>query len=269
MTSCLRWKPKVMCRGWWDWQPCLVISVLVTQSGWTLSYPVDCNSPGSSVHWILQARLLEWVTVPFSRGSSQPRDWIWLSRIAGRFFIIWATREVPSNTHTHTHTHTHWTHVESVGWCKPAEENCSVWTLSLSHITLNRWLSVALPSGRRKVAAQPKSPGATPGQHPGLDGVGSLQWWARYSLPWESPPGFFLSSDLADWFQWMVPRVRQKSWVLGRGMRAIACLRKIAQPLREQKLTYNRKLCLEASSQVHHLHPLNEPKGAKVPEDSS
>ena len=104
MTSCLRWKPKVMCRGWWDWQPCLVISVLVTQSGWTLSYPVDCNSPGSSVHWILQARLLEWVTVPFSRGSSQPRDWIWLSRIAGRFFIIWATREVPSNTHTHTHT---------------------------------------------------------------------------------------------------------------------------------------------------------------------
>ena len=125
---------------------------------------------------------------------------------------------------------------------------CEPW--SLSHITLNRWLSVALPSGRRRAAAQPKSPGATPGQHhPGLDGVGSLQQWARYSMPWVSPPGFFLSSDLADWFQWMVPIIGRKSWVLGRGTRAIACLQKVAQPLSEQKLIYhNRKVCLEASS---------------------
>ena len=40
----------------------------------TLSDPVDCNPPGSSVHGILQARILEWVAIPFSRGSSQPRD---------------------------------------------------------------------------------------------------------------------------------------------------------------------------------------------------
>ena len=39
----------------------------------TLCYPVDCNSPGSSVHGILQARILEWVAIPSSRGSSQPR----------------------------------------------------------------------------------------------------------------------------------------------------------------------------------------------------
>ena len=45
------------------------------------------------VHGILQARRLEWVAFPFSRGSSQPRDWTQVSRIAGRFFTSWATRE--------------------------------------------------------------------------------------------------------------------------------------------------------------------------------
>ena len=49
--------------------------------------------PGSSVHGILQARILEWVAIPFSRGSSQPRDWTQVSWIAGDFFIIWATRK--------------------------------------------------------------------------------------------------------------------------------------------------------------------------------
>ena len=52
-----------------------------------------CNLPGSSVHGILQARILEWVAIPFPRGSSQPRDRIQISLIAGRFFTIWATRE--------------------------------------------------------------------------------------------------------------------------------------------------------------------------------
>ena len=42
---------------------------------------------------ILQARILEWVAFPFSRGSSQPRDWTQVSRIAGGFFTSWATRE--------------------------------------------------------------------------------------------------------------------------------------------------------------------------------
>ena len=53
---------------------------------------MDCSPPGSSVHEILQARILEWVAIPFSRGSSWPRDQIWVSCIAGRFFTIWATR---------------------------------------------------------------------------------------------------------------------------------------------------------------------------------
>ena len=55
--------------------------------------PMNCSPTGSSVHWILQARILEWVAYPFSRGSSQPRNQTWVSCIAGRFFTSWATKE--------------------------------------------------------------------------------------------------------------------------------------------------------------------------------
>ena len=61
----------------------------------TLCDPVDCRPPGSSVHGFLQARILEWVDIPFSRGSSQPRDWTQVSCIAGGFLTIRATREAP------------------------------------------------------------------------------------------------------------------------------------------------------------------------------
>ena len=56
---------------------------------WLLS-----SIPGSSVHGIFQARILEWVPIFFSRGSSWPRDQTWVSHIVGRCFTIWATREV-------------------------------------------------------------------------------------------------------------------------------------------------------------------------------
>ena len=62
--------------------------VKVAQSCLTLCDPMDYT-----VNGILQARILEWVAVPFSRGSSQPRDQTQVSRIAGRFFTSWATRE--------------------------------------------------------------------------------------------------------------------------------------------------------------------------------
>ena len=62
----------------------------VAQSCPTLCDPIDCSLPGSSAHGILQARVLEWVAVSFSRRSSQPRDRTWVSRIAGRHFTIWA-----------------------------------------------------------------------------------------------------------------------------------------------------------------------------------
>ena len=57
---------------------------------------MDCSLPGSSVNGILQARILEWVAIPFSRGSSRPRDQTWVSRTADRLFAIWATREAPN-----------------------------------------------------------------------------------------------------------------------------------------------------------------------------
>ena len=60
----------------------------VVQSCPTLCKPVDCSLPGSSVHGILQARILEWVATPFFRGSSQPRDQTQVSYIADGFFTI-------------------------------------------------------------------------------------------------------------------------------------------------------------------------------------
>ena len=61
--------------------------VLVAQLCPILWDPMDCRPLGSSVHGTLQARILEWVAIHFSRGSSQPRDW---THIAGRFFTTWA-----------------------------------------------------------------------------------------------------------------------------------------------------------------------------------
>ena len=55
---------------------------------------LDCSLPGSSVHRIFQARVLEWVAISCSRGSSWPRDRTRVSRILGGCFIVWATREV-------------------------------------------------------------------------------------------------------------------------------------------------------------------------------
>ena len=66
---------------WWEaWTEKSLSRVLLFAS-------MDCSP------WILQARTLEWVAFPFSRGSSQARDWTQVSRIVGRFFTSWTTRE--------------------------------------------------------------------------------------------------------------------------------------------------------------------------------
>ena len=64
----------------------------VTQSCPTLWDPMDCSLPGSSVHRIFQAKVLEWVAISFPRVSSQPRHWTWVSCMVGRCFTVWATR---------------------------------------------------------------------------------------------------------------------------------------------------------------------------------
>ena len=73
---------------------CIYALCLVTQPCLSLCDPMDCSPPGSSVQGIFQARILEWVAIPSSRGSSQTRDGTQVSHIAGRFFTIWATREI-------------------------------------------------------------------------------------------------------------------------------------------------------------------------------
>ena len=83
----------------------------VAQSCLTLCDPMDCSPPGASIHGIFQARVLEWVAISFSRGSSPPRNRTQVSCIIGRRFTVWATREVYTHylyiyIHTHTHTHT-------------------------------------------------------------------------------------------------------------------------------------------------------------------
>ena len=66
----------------------------VAQSCPTLCDPMDCSLPGSYVHGIFQAMVLEWIAISYSKGSSQPRDRTPVSCIIDRCFIIWATREV-------------------------------------------------------------------------------------------------------------------------------------------------------------------------------
>ena len=81
--------------------------MFVTQSCLTLCDLMDCSLPGSSVHGILQAEILQWVAISFSRVSSQPRDCTLVSCIAGRSFTVWAPREAQRKeiwTHAVTRT---------------------------------------------------------------------------------------------------------------------------------------------------------------------
>ena len=89
------------------------VKVLVAQSCLTLCDPMDCSLPGFSVHGILHVRILEWVAIPFSRGSSWPRDQTWVSCIAGKFFTIWATGEAQI---TLENSHQDWTPLEFISF---------------------------------------------------------------------------------------------------------------------------------------------------------
>ena len=68
--------------------------MLVAQSCPTLCNPMHCSPPGSSVHETFQARILQWVAMSFSRGSSQHKDWTQVSCTEGRFFTNWAIKSL-------------------------------------------------------------------------------------------------------------------------------------------------------------------------------
>ena len=91
MTNKREEKPKMeaIIAFFWLWK----VKVSGTQSCQTPCNPMDCSPPGFSTHGIPQASILEWVAIPFSSGSSWPRDWTQVSCTAGRFFTLWATRE--------------------------------------------------------------------------------------------------------------------------------------------------------------------------------
>ena len=79
-----------------DWVTCVLLlivmylytDVLVSQSYLILCNPMDCSLPGSSFHGILQASILEWVAIPFTRGSFQPRDWTQAFCIIGGLYHL-------------------------------------------------------------------------------------------------------------------------------------------------------------------------------------
>ena len=126
--SCLRWKEIKVHRvstlqdeknhgdGWWWWLHNIIHAfnttelyickwlMLVAQFSSVQSLgcvqlfcdPMDCSPPASSVQGILQARILQWLAVCYSRGSSRPRDPTQVSCMADRFFTLWATRDSAS-----------------------------------------------------------------------------------------------------------------------------------------------------------------------------
>ena len=76
-------------------RPTICCCCLVTKLYPTLWETMDCSPPGSSVRGISKARILEWVAISFSRGSSSPRDWTCISCLGRRILDHWSTREAP------------------------------------------------------------------------------------------------------------------------------------------------------------------------------
>ena len=105
------------------------VCVLAAQLCPTLCNPMDCSPPGSPVHGILQARIMEWVAISFSRGSSRPRDRTRISCITGGCFTILATREAWSESHS-VMSDSLWPHGLYSSWNSPGQ-NTGVGSCSL------------------------------------------------------------------------------------------------------------------------------------------
>ena len=118
-------------------------NVSVGQSCLTLCDPMNCTLPGSSVHGVLQARILEWVVIPFSRGSYQSRDGTWVSHIASRFFTIWTTREPQKCKMYHQLIEKYWLISKNARWVlkrlKSMSKICSWIQLTPSTVEINTY----------------------------------------------------------------------------------------------------------------------------------
>ena len=87
----------------------------------TLCNPADCSPPGSSVHGFLQARILEWVAISFSRGSSHPGEWAYGSCADRQTLYCWAAREAP-----HQISPLHIPAVSGTCWASYSQPNVSL-----------------------------------------------------------------------------------------------------------------------------------------------
>ena len=154
------------------------MKVLVAQS-----YLTPCVAlPGSSVHGILQARILEWEAIPLFRGSSRLRDQTRVSYIAGRFFTIWATRETRKSTVTAI-------------WKEQINKQTREWGDTEQHIS---FLAHAACLGRLAVLcslthqqAEGGSSSVTPGSR--MHNLNNLWWSASWLLkfpPWRGTQHF-------------------------------------------------------------------------------
>ena len=103
--------PQKQCtRTTWGWKHHTSVAKCCLLHVW-LCDPADCSLPGSSVNGILQPRILEWIVIPFSRKSSQPRDWTQVSCTTGKFFTIYATKEMPILSSSENYIISNWTAV--------------------------------------------------------------------------------------------------------------------------------------------------------------
>ena len=117
------------------------MTVLIAQLCPTLCDLMDCGPPGSSVHGILQARILEWIAIPYSKGSSRPRNQTWVSLTAGRFLTIWATREATSSyllispqSHSEDDSADMDTRNSSLILCTQNSQKMSIWCVQFSSV---------------------------------------------------------------------------------------------------------------------------------------
>ena len=111
-----------------------------------LCHPMDCSPPGSSIYGLLQARILEWGAIPFSRGSSRPRDQTQVSCIAVRFF----TTEPPGKPQINksSHKQSHFWNLEKM---KQVSFKCSeTMNTVFIHRTNNKNISIQFYSVRRR-----------------------------------------------------------------------------------------------------------------------
>ena len=121
------------------------MTVLIAQLCPTLCDLMDCGPPGSSVHGILHARILEENSgaIPYSKGSSRPRNQTWVSPTAGRFLTIWATRETTSSyllispqSHSEDDSADMDTRNFSLILCTQNSQKMSIWYVQFSSVQL-------------------------------------------------------------------------------------------------------------------------------------